>query len=722
MENRIFQKTTYCSCGRLPIFLRPYDTFSLLKVLHERDVNFTKKYIMQIFNVLKFLLFDLGFSIHGSFDLHNYFHIDEEVHCIIITTMHLKRFLRYEKHWSQSIIFCRYCNSRRVHNDTKKENLKEYVNEKVRNFSIIAHVDHGKSTLADRLLEYTGTIQKNAANKQVLDKLQVERERGITVKAQTSSMFYKSLDDNVCLFNLIDTPGHVDFGYEVSRSLAACQGALLVIDAAQGIQAQTVANYTNALEANLTILPVLNKIDLPSADVDGVSLQVERILGIDMEDVVQVSAKLGTGIDSVLEAVYERIPSPTFQNINDLSLFLFDSWYDIYRGVICLMAVRGGVLKKGDKLQSVHSQERYEVLDVGILHPDEVSVDMLSAGQVGYVVMGMRDVNQALIGDTFHHVGKPVDVATGFKQPQPMVFAGVYPSDQSLLLDLRKAIEKLKLNDSSVDVHTDNSAALGQGWRIGFLGLLHMDVFKQRLSQEYDTEVIMTTPSVPYQATLRKADKPLVDIKSAEEFPDPSKAEIYYEPMVLGTLIFPEMYLGKIMSLCENKRGEQVDLYIDDNRVILKYKLPLNEIVIDFYDQLKTMSSGYASFDYEQCGYQESQIEKMEICLNGKPVDALSTIVHKTKAKELGKSYCFKLKDAIPRQQFEVIIQAVIRGKVIAKDVIKPVRKDVTAKLYGGDNTRRRKLLDRQKEGKKRLKKFGNVEVPHEAFISLIKR
>ena len=638
--------------------------------------------------------------------------------------MYLKRLLVCRKRWASSILYCRYCNARRLHNENKNDiYMKDYTEEKIRNFSIIAHVDHGKSTLADRLLEYTGTIQKDASNKQVLDKLQVERERGITVKAQTSSMFYKTHDGDICLFNLIDTPGHVDFGYEVSRSLAACQGALLVIDAAQGIQAQTVANYSHAVEAGLVIIPVINKIDLASANVDGVCSQIERILCVDTESILKVSAKEGIGIQLLLETVYNKIPWPCFDVTKDLSLFLFDSWYDPYRGVICLMAVRGGLLRKGDKLQSTQLNEKFDVLDIGILHPDEVSVDILCAGQVGYVVMGMRDVSKVLIGDTFHHVGKPVDIATGFKQPKPMVFAGVYPSDQSLLPNMRRAIQKLTLNDSSVEVRTDNSVALGQGWRIGFLGLLHMDVFKQRLSQEYDTEVIITTPNVPYQATLKGKDpETREDIRSPEDFPDYSKAECYYEPMVIGTLIFPEIYLGKIMTLCENKRGERLDMYIDDSKVILKYKLPLNEIVIDFYDQLKSVSSGYASFDYEQCGYQRSQIEKMEILLNGKSVDALCTIVHKSKARELGKGYCFKLKNAIPRQQFEIVIQATIRGKAVARDVVKPVRKDVTAKLYGGDNTRRRKLLERQKEGKKKLKKFGNVEVPHEAFLSLIKR
>lgn len=602
--------------------------------------------------------------------------------------------------------------------------MSQYEVEKIRNFSIIAHIDHGKSTLADRLLEYTGTIEKTNANKQVLDRLQVERERGITVKAQTSSMSYHHKNGDTCLFNLIDTPGHVDFSYEVSRSLAACEGALLLVDAAQGIQAQTVAHYYNAIENGLTIIPVINKIDLASADVENVSKQIENVLDFPKEQIMKVSAKMGTGIELMLDNIFDSMPCPKANSTENLSLFLFDSWYDVYRGVICLMAVKNGVVKKGDRLQSAYSKETYDVLEVGILHPNEVVVDKLYAGQVGFITMGMRDVKLALVGDTFHHVDKPVTPASGFKTPTPMVFAGVYPSDQSMYRNLQRAIQKLTLNDASVSVYPDNSVALGQGWRIGFLGLLHMDVFKQRLSQEYNTEIIMTTPNVPYQAILKGKNKEhKIEIRSPEDFPSHSKTECYYEPMVTGTMIFPEKYLGKIMSLCENKRGEQLTLsYIDDSRILLKYKLPLNEIVVDFYDQLKSLSSGYASFDYEECGFQETLIEKMDILLNGKKLDSLSVIVHRTKVKDLGKSYCFKLKNSIPRQLFEVVIQAAVRDKVIARETIRPIRKDVTAKCYGGDVTRKRKLLERQKEGKKRMKKFGSVDVPHDAFLALLKR
>ncbi|XP_065669898.1 translation factor GUF1 homolog, mitochondrial isoform X3 [Hydra vulgaris] len=606
---------------------------------------------------------------------------------------------------------------------TKVLSMHDYVDDKIRNFSIIAHIDHGKSTLADRLLEFTGTIKKSATNKQVLDKLQVERERGITVKAQTSSMFYNVTKSISCLFNLIDTPGHVDFGYEVSRSLAACQGALLVVDAAQGVQAQTVANFFKAIDAGLTIVPVINKIDLASANVANVCKQMESTFDVLSEEIIKVSAKEGIGIDKLLQAIYERVPSPKTSVNEDLSLFLFDSWYDVYRGVINLVTVKNGKISKGDKLQSVHSGATFECLSLGILHPDECPVNTLYAGQVGYIVTGIRDINQTLIGDTFHHVGKPVKPTPGFKQPTPMVFSGIYPPDQDSYIGLKKAMEKLCLNDSSVSMFPDNSAALGQGWRVGFMGLLHMDVFRQRLLQEYNADIIVTTPNVPYQATLKTQSSDVrKEIRSPQEFENQSKVNCYFEPVVIGTLVFPEQYLGKIIELCENKRGQQLLLsYIDDSRVLLKYRLPLNEIVIDFFDLLKSVSSGYASFDYEDGGYIETDIEKMEIWLNGKPVDALSTIVHKTKCLALGKSYCFKLKETIPRQLFEVVIQAAVRNKVIARETIQPLRKDVTAKCYGGDITRKRKLLEQQKEGKKKLKRLGNVDVPHNVFLSLLK-
>lgn len=607
-------------------------------------------------------------------------------------------------------------------NSKRKMEMEEFTTDLIRNFSIIAHVDHGKSTLADRLLEHTGTILVNSSNKQVLDKLQVEKERGITVKAQTASMVDKYNSQNH-LLNLIDTPGHVDFSYEVSRSLSACQGVLLVVDAAQGVQAQTVANFHLAMNCNLAIIPVLNKIDLKTAEPEKVCKQMENVFGFREEEILKVSAKTGLGIGSLLNAICEKIPRPPGCRIKPLKVLLFDSWYDQYRGVVCLVAVIDGTLQKGDRVQFDATKETYEVLDIGLLNPSEQSVHGLFAGQVGYVVTGMRKTHDALIGDTMYHSAKPVDPFPGFRRPKPMVFAGIYPTDQASYAALRVAIDKLTLNDSSVTLHPDNSMALGQGWRIGFLGILHMDVFTQRLEQEYGISVIVTTPNVPYKAILTRKEQKEIDILTPSEFPDPSRAEKLLEPVVIGTVIFPQEYMGKILTLCQGKRGEQIHVqYLDETRVMLKYILPLSEVVIDFYDQLKSASSGYASFDYEDNGYHETALSKMEILLNGKAVDALCCIVHDTKIKATGKAVCHKLKDIIPRQLYEVVIQATIRGKIIARESVKPFRKDVTAKCYGGDITRKRKLLEKQKEGKKKLKKIGNIELPHEAFLTLLKR
>eukprot|EP00112_Aurelia_sp_Birch-Aquarium-sp1_P026326 Seg928.1 transcript_id=Seg928.1/GoldUCD/mRNA.D3Y31 product="Translation factor GUF1-like mitochondrial" protein_id=Seg928.1/GoldUCD/D3Y31 len=600
--------------------------------------------------------------------------------------------------------------------------MSSFNQDHIRNFSIIAHVDHGKSTLADRLLEHTGAISQNANNKQVLDKLQVERERGITVKAQTASMVHE-FDGQKFLLNLIDTPGHVDFNYEVSRSLAACQGVLLVVDAAQGVQAQTVANFYLAMNANLSVIPVLNKIDLKSADPEKVSKQMENVFGFDNSEILKVSAKTGLGIESLMKRICTTIPSPSGSRKKPLKVLLFDSWFDQYKGVICLVAVIDGEMNKGDRILSAASKETYEVNDIGILSPTEHSTNHLLAGQVGYIVTGMRKTQEALIGDTFCNPDQIVSPLPGFRRPKPMVFAGIYPTDQSLYTSFRVAIDKLTLNDSSVTVHPDNSVALGQGWRIGFLGILHMDVFRQRLEQEYGIPVIVTTPSVPYRAILNGRKPTEIEILTPSEFPDLVKVEQFLEPKVIGTIIFPQEYMGKIITLCQNKRGTQLQMtFLDETRVMLKYSLPLSEVVIDFYDQLKSLSSGYASFDYEEDGYQETKISKLDIMLNGKAVDALSCIVHETQTKTIGKLLCAKLKDVIPRQLYEVVIQASLRGKTIARESVKPLRKDVTAKCYGGDVTRKRKLLDRQKEGKKKLKKIGNIELPHEAFLSLLKR
>ncbi|XP_071499367.1 translation factor Guf1, mitochondrial-like [Diadema antillarum] len=614
--------------------------------------------------------------------------------------------------------------------ETRKLDMSCFPVSNIRNFSIIAHVDHGKSTLADRLLELTGTISRNSDNKQVLDKLQVERERGITVKAQTASMIYHYQGKDY-LLNLIDTPGHVDFNYEVSRSLAACQGVLLLVDANQGVQAQTVANFYLAFEANLEIIPVLNKIDLKTADPDRVAGQLDTLFDIKREEILPISAKLGTGIDRVLPAVIEKIPPPPSSSERPMKGLLLDSWYNQYRGAYINMAIFDGIIRKGDKVTSAHSGKTYEVHDLGVMHPEPVSTEELYAGQVGYVVPGMHNIKEAHMGDTFYHPNSPVQPLPGFKAAKPMVFAGLYPIDQSEYLSLRSAIERLTLNDSSVSVSRDSSPALGQGWRLGFLGLLHMEVFNQRLEQEHNANVIMTVPSVPFKAILKdtKANRQEYGedleftVYNPSVFPDAQKAEEYLEPMVLGTIITPDEHVSKVLSLCLSKRGEQEEYtYIDTSRVLLKYRLPLNEVVVDFFDQLKSLSSGYASFDYEDCGYQSADLAKLSILLNGREVEELATVVHRDKARESGKAVCGKLKENIPRQLYEVAIQAAVGGRIVARENIKALRKNVLAKCYGGDITRKMKLLRRQAEGKKRMKKFGNVDVPKDAFISILKR
>ncbi|XP_033631617.1 translation factor Guf1, mitochondrial-like [Asterias rubens] len=609
-------------------------------------------------------------------------------------------------------------------------NLSDYPVENIRNFSIIAHVDHGKSTLADRLLELTGTISKTSDNKQVLDKLQVEKERGITVKAQTASMFY-TYKGQKYLLNLIDTPGHVDFNYEVSRSLKACQGVLLLVDANQGVQAQTVANFYLAFESDLTIIPVLNKIDLKFADPESAANQIKTLFDISQEDILSISAKLGTGVDEILPAVIDRIPPPQSDPNLPLKALIFDSWYNQYRGAITSIAVIDGKLTKGDKITAAHSNKSYDVHDLGIMHPEQVSCTQLLAGQVGFMIAGMHNIKEARIGDTIYHQNKAVEPLPGFKAARPMVFAGLFPIDQSEYLGLRSAIDRLTLNDSSVSVNQDSSPALGQGWRLGFLGLLHMDVFNQRLEQEFNANVIVTVPSVPYKARLKdtKANRQLygsneeITVYNPSLFPDSQQVTEYMEPLVLGTIITPDEYISKVFTLCLNKRGEQVEyVYIDSRRVLLKYRLPLNEVVVDFFDQLKSISSGYASFDYEDCGYQTADLIKLSILLNGREVEELASIVHRDNARLAGKAICSKLSNTIPRQMYEVAIQAAVGSKIMARENIKALKKNVLAKCYGGDITRKMKLLRRQSEGKKRMKMFGNVEVPKEAFLSVLKR
>ncbi|OIW01826.1 hypothetical protein TanjilG_15690 [Lupinus angustifolius] len=627
----------------------------------------------------------------------------------------------------------RFCsNSRQNNKEQNAIDLNQYPPELVRNFSIIAHVDHGKSTLADRLLELTGTIKKGHGQPQYLDKLQVERERGITVKAQTATMFYKHSvnGDNISdgkesckfLLNLVDTPGHVDFSYEVSRSLAACQGVLLVVDAAQGVQAQTVANFYLAFESNLTIVPVINKIDQPTANPDLVKAQLKSMFDLDPSDVLLTSAKTGQGLESIIPAVIERIPPPSGSCNSPLRMLLLDSYYDEYKGVICHVAVVDGALRKGDKISTVATGQSYEVFDVGIMHPELKPTGILLTGQVGYVVSGMRSTKEARIGDTIYHTKTAVEPLPGFKPAKHMVFSGLYPADGSDFEALNNAIERLTCNDASVSIAKETSTALGLGFRCGFLGLLHMDVFHQRLEQEYGAHVISTVPTVPY--IFEYSDGSKLEVQNPATLPSNPKQKVIacWEPTVLATIIIPSEYVGPVITLVSERRGQQLEhSFIDSQRVFMKYRMPLKEIVIDFYNELKSITSGYASFDYEDADYQQSDLVKLDILLNGQPVDAMATIVHKVKAYRVGRELVEKLKKAIDRQMFEISIQAAIGSKIISRETISALRKNVLAKCYGGDVSRKRKLLEKQKEGKKRMKRVGSVDIPQEAFHELLK-
>lgn len=600
-----------------------------------------------------------------------------------------------------------------------KDTIKKFTPDKIRNFSVIAHIDHGKSTLSDRLLEVTGTLSTRNKNEQFLDRLQVEKERGITVKAQSASMVHTYQGEEY-LLNLIDTPGHVDFSYEVSRSLYACQGALLLVDACQGVQAQTMANFYLAFEQDLTIIPVINKIDMANADIPRVTRELDTLFDFKASEIISASAKAGIGVQDILDGIVKRIPAPKTNPQGHLKALLFDSWFDIYRGVVCLITLESGELKKGDDVTLVQTGGRYEVLEIGVMYPDPTPTDALYAGQVGYVITGMKTVKEARVGDTMHLTKYPVKPFPGFKEAKPMVFAGIYPVENSDFELLRDAIEKLTLNDASVTVEKKTSPALGLGFRCGFLGLLHMDVFKQRLEQEYDMSVIATAPSVRYQLLLTNGET--IEIENPSDFPERNYIEEIYEPVIDATIIVPKEYLGNILDLCQKKRGEQKGITaLDDNRMIVKYRLPLNEVATDFYDKLKSVTSGYASFDYDEAGYQPADLVKMDILLNGRPIDALAVIVHKESAYYIGRSLAEKLRKVIPRQLFEVVIQAALGSNIIARERVAPLRKNVTAKCYGGDITRKRKLLEKQKEGKKRMKQVGNVEVPQEAFLSVLK-
>ena len=591
---------------------------------------------------------------------------------------------------------------------------------KIRNFSIIAHIDHGKSTLADRLMEITNLVSKRDAKEQLLDSMELERERGITIKLTPVTMKYTYKGEEYTL-NLIDTPGHVDFTYEVSRSLAACEGAILVVDASQGVEAQTLANVYLALENNLEIRPVLNKIDLPSSRPDEVKEEIEESIGLPAENCPMVSAKEGTNCDQVLADIIENVPAPTGDANKPLKALIFDCYYDNFKGAVCLVRIIDGKLKKGDNILLMKQNSTYDVTEVGIFTPKPSEQDELVSGDVGYFTASIKTVSQIRVGDTVTLVDNQTETALeGYKEVQPMVFSGIFPLDGSKYLDLKDALEKLKLNDASLVYQKESSNALGLGFRCGFLGLLHMDIITERLSREFNIEIITTAPSVSYNVYKTNGD--MLEIKTPSNLPPTQEIDKIEEPIVDAEIYTPPNYVGEIMELNQNKRGEYIDLkYIDKSRVCLKYKLPLNEIVYDYFDNLKSLSHGYASFDYSLSGYKQSDLVKMDILLNGQVCDALSIIVHRTQAEKRGRSICEKLKETISRQLFEIPIQACIGSKIIARETVKALRKDVTAKCYGGDISRKRKLLEKQKEGKKRMRKLGSVELPAEAFISILK-
>ena len=591
--------------------------------------------------------------------------------------------------------------------------------ENKRNFSIIAHIDHGKSTIADRLLEMTGTVTSREMKDQLLDSMDLEREKGITIKAQAVTLNYKAKNGEDYELNLIDTPGHVDFIYEVSRSLAACDGALLVVDAAQGIEAQTLANVYLALENDLEILPVINKIDLPSADPDKVKLEIEDVIGLPSDNAVLVSGKTGLGIDDLLEAIIKYIPAPKGDAKSPLKALIFDSHYDDFRGVITYIRIMEGSLKKGDKIKIMSTEKEFDILEIGVFSPKMKETEELSAGSVGYIITGIKSIKDTQVGDTITHVKNPTNIPlAGYRPALSMVFAGVYPISTDDYEDLREALEKLQLNDASLSYVPETSLALGFGFRCGFLGLLHMEIIVERLRREFGIDLISTAPSVEYHVTTETGETLIID--NPAEFPVGKK--YIEEPYVKGTIIVPKDYVGNVMELCQEKRGTFLNMnYLDETRTMISYDLPLAEIVIDFYDKLKSRTKGYASFEYEMIGYKESDLVKVDILVSGNPVDAFSFIAHKDNAYYRGRAIVERLKDVIPRQQFEVPLQAALGSKIIARETIKALRKNVLAKCYGGDITRKKKLLEKQKEGKKRMKAIGNVEIPQEAFLSVLK-
>jgi GTP-binding protein LepA len=590
----------------------------------------------------------------------------------------------------------------------------------IRNFSIVAHIDHGKSTLADRLIQFTGGLTVREMKEQVLDYMEIERERGITIKAQTVRLEYKAKDGETYILNLMDTPGHVDFAYEVSRCLAACEGALLVVDASQGVEAQTLANVYQAIDAGLEIVPVLNKVDLPAAEPERIRQQIEDVIGIDASGAIAISAKTGLNIEAVLEAVVLRLPPPKGEIDAPLKALLIDSWYDAYLGVIVLVRVIDGEIKKGQKIRMMASGAAYQVERVGFFTPKQVLIDSLGPGEVGFITAAIKEVAETHVGDTITDDRKPAQESLpGFKPAQQVVFCGLFPADAAKFEDLRSALARLHLNDASFTYEMETSAALGFGFRCGFLGLLHLEIIQERLEREFSLELIATAPSVIYRITL--SDGSMIELHNPADFPEVTRIERIEEPWIRATIIVPDEYLGSVLKLCEDRRGSQVELTYAGNRAMVIYRLPLNEVVFDFYDRLKSVSRGYASFDYHLEGYHEGDLVKMAILVNEEPVDALSMIVHKGRCETRGRAMCEKLKDLIPRHLFKIPIQAAIGGKVIARETISALRKDVTAKCYGGDITRKRKLLDKQKEGKKKMRQFGKVDIPQEAFIAALK-
>ena len=590
----------------------------------------------------------------------------------------------------------------------------------IRNFSIVAHIDHGKSTLADRLIQATGSLEEREMKEQVLDSMDIERERGITIKAQTVRLTYKARDGNAYVLNLIDTPGHVDFAYEVSRSLAACEGSLLVVDASQGVEAQTLANVYQALDNDHEIVPVLNKIDLPAAEPDKIKQQIEDVIGIDASDAVMISAKTGLGIEDVLEAIVHRLPPPKGDRDAPLKALLVDSWYDVYLGVVVLVRIVDGVMSKGQRIRMLGTGAAYDVERIGYITPKMVNVAELGPGEIGFITASIKEVADTRVGDTITDDKRPVaEMLPGFKPAIPVVFCGLFPVDADDFETLRTAMGKLRLNDASFSFEMETSAALGFGFRCGFLGLLHLEIIQERLSREFDLNLIATAPSVIYK--MRLTDGQEIEIHNPVDMPDVVKIAEIEEPWIEATILTPDEYLGSVLKLCQDRRGVQKELTYVGARAMVKYELPLNEVVFDFYDRLKSVSKGYASFDYHLTEYRPADLVKMQILVNGEPVDALSMLVHRTRAEGRGRAMVERMKELIPPHMFQIPIQAAIGGKVIARETVRALRKDVTAKCYGGDITRKRKLLEKQKEGKKKMRQFGKVEIPQEAFIAALK-